>query len=178
MCCPFRKVADFLISLFDKWLAFTTITGYRPAIAAVHKGSPDGSSISSSSILSEFARSFFLKRPPLKHLVCSWSLPLILPSLAQVPYEPSEAAFMQHLSEMWLLATVRAFIMAVARGHTQHYQRSHHGCGEGVVTTTNVEGSSHIRFESRSIRLILVQNPRAGHSLSRDGPTKPAISQP
>ena len=57
---PFGKVADFLISLFDKGLAFTTIMGYGTAIVTVHKGFPDGSSVSSLNILSKLAKSMII----------------------------------------------------------------------------------------------------------------------
>ena len=49
-CDPYSaslgQVADFLIFLFDKGLAISSIRGYRSAIASCHRGFQDGSSIS------------------------------------------------------------------------------------------------------------------------------------
>ena len=60
------QIADFLVYLFDKGLAISTIRSYRSALASCHKGFQDGSSISGSSVLTRLCRSFFLKRPPVK----------------------------------------------------------------------------------------------------------------
>ena len=54
-CDPYSaslgQVADFLVFLFDKGLAISTIQGYHSAIASCHRGFQDGSSVSESSIL-------------------------------------------------------------------------------------------------------------------------------
>ena len=66
------QIADFLVYLFDKGLAISTIRSYRSALASCHKGFQDGSSISGSSVLTRLCRSFFLKRPPVKTLLPAW----------------------------------------------------------------------------------------------------------
>jgi len=58
----FGKVADFPVYLFHKGLAFTTIEDYHTAIAVVHKGFLDSSSVASLSILTKFSRSFYFLR--------------------------------------------------------------------------------------------------------------------
>ena len=81
-------IADFFISLFDKDLSLSSIRGYRSAIASVHKGFSNGSTMSNFPFLTRLFRSFFLKRPPSQSLVPSWSLPAVLRALAEAPFEP------------------------------------------------------------------------------------------
>ena len=81
-------VADFLISLFDKGLAVTTLRSYRSAIASCHRRFRDGSSVTNYPFLTRFLRSFFLKRPPSKTLIPTLSLPAVLKVLASAPFEP------------------------------------------------------------------------------------------
>ena len=47
-------IADFFISLFDKNLSLSSIRGYRSAIASVHKGFSNGSTVSNSLFLTCF----------------------------------------------------------------------------------------------------------------------------
>lgn len=99
-------VADFLISLFDKGRALSTIRGYRSAIAAIHVGFPDGSGVSKSHFLSKLLRSFFLQRPP---------NPKVFYALAKPPFEPLSKASLIHLT----VKTV--FLMAIAFGAAKEY---------------------------------------------------------
>ena len=87
-------IADFFISLFDKNLSIASIRGYRSAIASVHKGFSNGSTVSNSPFLTRLFRSFFLKRPPSRSLVPSWSLPAVLKVLAEAPFEPLQKVFL------------------------------------------------------------------------------------
>ena len=105
------QIADFLIYLFDKGLAISTIRSYRSAIASCHKGFQDGSSISGSSVLTTLCRSFFLKRPPVKTLLPAWSLPVVLRALSEAPFEPL------HKASLHCLAIKTAFLVAIASGH-------------------------------------------------------------
>ena len=78
--------ADFLISLFDKGRSLSTIRSYRSAVAAVHSGFADGSSVFSASQIAALLKSFSLKRPSFKPLdqhgvfPRCWLLWLVLPS--------------------------------------------------------------------------------------------------
>ena len=103
-------IADFLLSLFDKDLSISTIRGYRSAIASSHRGFADGSTVSNSLFISKLLKAFFLKRPPCRSLVPSWSLPSVLRCLAEAPFEPLHQASLPHL-------TIKtAFLIAIASG--------------------------------------------------------------
>ena len=139
-CDPYSaslgQVADFLIYLFDKGLAISTIRGYRSAIASCHRGFQDGSSISESSILSNLCKSFFLKRPPEKTLLPAWSLPVVLRALAEAPFEPL------HKISLHCLAIKTAFLVAIASG-----QRV------SALHALSIE-PGHVRWEPAGVRLV------------------------
>ena len=129
-------VADFFLSLFDKNLSIATIRGYRSAIASVHKGFSNGSTVSNSPFLTRLFRSFFLKRPPARSLVPSWSLPAVLRVLAEAPFEP-----LQKVS-LFFLTVKTVFLLAIASG-----QR----CSS--IHALSVE-PGHLRWENSGVRLI------------------------
>ena len=155
---PLGCVADFLISLFDKKRALSTIRGYRSAIAAVHSGFSDGSGISSSPYLSKLLRSFFLKRPPMTKLVPAWSLPRVLEALARPPFEPMATSSLHHLSMK------TAFLIAIASG--QRRSALHALC----LTP------GHIRWERRGVRLIPRAKYIAKNQTASSGPVEIFIS--
>ena len=95
---PLHRMVDFFIHLFDKGLALPTIRAYRSAIAVVHKGFADGSIVSNAPTLTKLFKAFFLKRPPSKRLLPSWSLPLVLKALARPPFEPLAQASLSYLT--------------------------------------------------------------------------------
>ena len=139
-CDPYSaslgQVADFLVFLFDKGLAISTIRGYRSAIASCHRGFQDESSISESSILSSLCRSFVLKRPPVKTLLPAWSLPVVLKALSEAPFEPL------HKASLHCLAIKTAFLVAIASGHRV-----------STIHALSIE-PGHIRWEPAGVRLI------------------------
>ena len=96
-CDPYSaslgQIADFLVFLFDKGLAISTIRVYRSAIASCHMGFQDGSSISGSSVLTKLCKSFFLKRPPIKTLLPAWSLPCGSSSSVKSSFRTSSQGF-------------------------------------------------------------------------------------
>lgn len=147
------KVADFLIYLFDKNLALSTIRSYRSAIASCHRGFSDGSSVSNSSFLSKICRSFLLKRPPVKSLTPAWSLPSVLKVLMQAPFEPLATTSLRNLT----LKTV--FLVAVASGHR--------------VSTLGALclDRGHIRWEPSGVRLI----PKPGFLAKNQGVSSPVV---
>ena len=130
------SIADFLLSLFDRGRAVSTIRGYRSAISAVHEGFPDGSSVSDSQDLGKLLKSFFLARPRNPQLTPSWSLPKVLDALAKPPFEPLAKASLLHLT----VKTV--FLVAVASS-----QR---------CSTLNALRVSpgHLRFDRLGVRLV------------------------
>ena len=79
--------------MFDKGLSVSSIRFYRFTIASCHFGLKkkkifeDGSTVSSSQVLSRFIRAFLLKRPRYRSLLPSWSLPAVLLALVMQPFE-------------------------------------------------------------------------------------------
>ena len=130
------SIADFLISLFDKGRSLSTIRGYRSAIAAVHSGFADGSSVSSAPQIAALLKSFSLKRPSFKPLTPAWSLPKVLDALARPPFEPLCSATLLHTS------IKTAFLMAIASGQRR----------SSLHALSVAPG--HIRWEGRGVRLI------------------------
>ena len=129
-------MADFFIHLFDKGLALPTIRSYRSAIGAVHKGFEDGTLVSNAPALTKLFRAFFLKRPPIRKLLPSWSLPRVLEALARQPFEPLAKASLMDL-------TIKtAFLVALASG--QRRSTLH------ALSTA----PGHIRWERDGVRLI------------------------
>ena len=125
--------------MFDKNLSVNTIRLYRSAIASCHSGFEDGSSVSSSPFLSRLIRSFTLKRPRVRSLLPSWSLPAVLRALAKEPFEPMSQASLRCVT----LKTV--FLVAIASGHRV-----------STLKALSVD-PGHIRFDPQGVRLI----PRA-----------------
>ena len=130
------EIADFLISLYDKNLACNTIRGYRSAIAVLHEGFANGESVSSSTFLSRLMKSFFLSRPSRRLLAPAWSLPQVLISLSQPPFEPMHNASLRDLT----IKTV--FLLAAASGQRR----------SSIHALTTAPG--HIRWEKNRVRLI------------------------
>ena len=129
-------MADFLITLFDKGLTISTIRGYRSAIAAIHTGFSDGSSVSTAPALGGLVRALFLKRPPSRRLLPSWSLPAVLDALGKPPFEPLGEASLRDLS----VKTV--FLLAIASGQRR----------SALHALSAAPG--HIRWERTGVRLI------------------------
>ena len=129
-------VVDFLISLFDKGLAFATLRSYRSPIASCHRGFWDGSSVTNSPFLTRLLRSFFLKRPPCKTLLPTWSLPAVLKVLASAPFEPL------HKASLRILTIKTAFLVAIASGHRV-----------SLLQALCVD-PGHLRWEASGVRLI------------------------
>ena len=139
-CDPYSaslgQIADFLVFLFDKGLAISTIRVYRSAIASCHMGFQDGSSISGSSVLTNLCKSFFLKRPPVKTLLPAWSLPVVLRALSKAPFEPL------HKASLHCLAIKTAFLVAIASVHRV-----------STLHALSVE-PGHIRWGPAGVRLV------------------------
>ena len=93
--------------LFEVALATGTVAHCRSAIAAVHDGFPDGSSVSDSRALSQLLKGRFVSRPPVRRLVPAWDLFSVLATLTGPPFEPLAKATLLHL-------TIKvAFLLAV-----------------------------------------------------------------
>ena len=134
--CPVGPLCDFFISLFDKGLSLATLRGYRSAVGSIHTGFPDGSTVSSSPFLTKLFRSFFLKRPPARSLLPSWSLPRVLQALAAPPFEPMNDASLMDVS------IKTCFLIAVASGQRR----------SSIHALSTAHG--HLRFEPDQVRMI------------------------
>ena len=110
------------------------------AIAAIHTGFPDGSSVSDNNTLHHLIRGMFVERPLVRKLVSSWDLFQTLDTLLRAPFEPMGSASLFHLS----IKVVFLMAIATARRHSE------------LHSLTVVDG--HIRWEPGGVRLI----PRAG----------------
>ena len=130
------KIAEFLVHLFDKNLALSTIRGYRSAISAIHRGFEDGLTVGSSTHLSRLMKSLFLSRPPQKKLSPSWSLSRVLRALSKAPFEP------MHSSPLANLTTKTTFLIAIACGRRRSFLHA--------LSTK----PGHVRWETNGVRLI------------------------
>ena len=133
---PVGKIADFIMHLFDKNLAISTIKGYRSAISAIHTGFSDGVTVSSSAHLTRLMKSLFLSRPPQKKLSPSWSLSRVLRALSKAPFEP------MHNSSLSNLTIKTIFLLAVACGRRRSFLHALSA------------RPGHIRWEINGVRLI------------------------
>lgn len=148
---PINKIADFLIALFDKGRSISTIRGYRSAIAAVHV---DGSSVSNSVTLGKLIRALFLKRPPTRKLLPSWSLPRVLEALAKPPYEPLGEASFKNVT----IKTV--FLIAIASGQRR----------SALHALSAAPG--HVRWERGGVRLLPAPSYIAKNQTASSGPVE------
>ena len=131
------KIADFLIHLFDKNRAISTIRGYRFAISAIHDGNlQDGETESSSKHLTRLVKSLILSRSAQKKLSPSWSLSRVLRTLTKAPFEP------MHSSSLMNLTIKTVFLLAVASGRKR-----------SLLYALTIS-SGHIRWEINGVRLI------------------------
>ena len=103
-----QQVADFLLHLFLLKRQVSTIKNYRSAIAAVHKGFPDGSTVSNNPVILQLLKGFFNRRPVTKKLPPSWSINDVLSRLAAPPFEPL------HNAPLELLTRKTLFLVAAA----------------------------------------------------------------
>ena len=90
---PLTEVAEFLENLRTIWhkgnpLAPSTFAGYRSAIAAIHQGFSDGSTVSSNADLSTLLKGIFVVTAKPRTLKETWDLPMVLRYLAGPPFEP------------------------------------------------------------------------------------------
>ena len=94
---PLTEVAEFLENLRTvrhkgNPLAPSTFAGYRSAIAAIHQGFLDGSTVSSNTDLSTLLKGIFVVTAKPRTLKETWDLPTVLRYLAGPPFEPLATA--------------------------------------------------------------------------------------
>ena len=129
-------IADFLLHIFNSGVQVNTVRGYRTAIAAIHSGFPDGSSVSDSRTLNHLIKGMFHDRPFSRPLVPAWSLSSVLESLSKPPFEPLGSASLKNLT----LKTV--FLVALASGRRR-------GAIQALSTA-----HGHLVFTPHGVRLV------------------------
>ena len=93
-----KEISDFIIFLHEsRNFKTSTLTGYRTAIASIHKGWYN-SSVSNNTILSKLIKGIFHSNPYSKKLLPSWDLPLVLNALTKPPFEPLRAIDLKFLT--------------------------------------------------------------------------------
>ena len=124
-----------MLSRFHSGLAVNTVRGYRTAIAALHSGFQDGSTLSSSSDLNLLISGMFISRPQVRTLVPPWSLTLVMEQLLKHPFEPMRSCSLKFLT----LKTV--FLVALCSGRRR-----------GALAALSLQ-PQYFRVENAGIRL-------------------------
>ena len=145
--------------LLDSGLTTGTVKNYRSAIAAIHPGFPDGSTVSDNGALSQLIKGMFVTRPPERKLVPSWDLFDVLSTLAGPPYEPMDCSTLLQLS------VKLAFLLAVVTSRRR-----------SELHALSVE-TGHIRWEPGGVRLVpttgfLTKNQSSSFTLRAYGPSE------
>ena len=130
------QVSKFLMSLFEEGKQVNTIKNYRSAIAAVHRGFPDGSAMGTNRVLSQLLQGMSNARPVVRSLAPSWSLSGVLRALASEPYEP------MHSCSLELLTRKTLFLVAAASARRR-------SCLQALSVKPG-----HIRFENHGVRMV------------------------
>ena len=138
---PLMEVAEFLENLRTirhkgNPLAPSTFAGYRSAIAAIHQGFSDGSTVSSNSDLSTLLKGIFVVAAMPRTLKETWDLPTVLRYLAGPPFEPLAMAPLKSV------AIKTAFLIQLASARRVSWV---HSCRIDP---------SHPRWENGGVRLL------------------------
>ncbi|PIK62609.1 hypothetical protein BSL78_00505 [Apostichopus japonicus] len=96
------QTAEFLLSLFREGKQVSTIKNYRSAIAAIHQGFPDGSTLGNNLDIAQLIKGMANRRPRVRRLAPSWGLSAVLHALAGPPYEPMANASLAALTKKTL----------------------------------------------------------------------------
>ena len=138
---PVAEVAEFLNGLRTvehkgKPLAPSTIAGYKSAIAAIHKGFLDGTTVSSNTDLSTLIKGLFVVSARPRTLNETWDLPTVLKYLAGPPFEPI------HTAPLRSVAVKTAFLLQLASARRGSWV---HSCRIDAC---------HLRWENGGVRLL------------------------
>ena len=133
---PIGDVADFLLEQFNQGKAINTVKGFCTAIAAIHSGFPDGSTVSTAKPLELLLRGMYLQRPTTRVLAPPWSMNVVLRALARAPFEPIQNC------PLFELSIKTAFLLAAASGRRR-----------GAIHALSLK-DGHIRFEETGVRLL------------------------
>ncbi|KAL0173812.1 hypothetical protein M9458_029780, partial [Cirrhinus mrigala] len=95
--CPVGSVLEFLQDRLSAGLTHSTLKVYVAAIAAYH-APLGGLSVGKNPLVTRFLRGALRLRPPVRPLVPSWDLSVVLEALCLPPFEPIEEISDRHLS--------------------------------------------------------------------------------
>ena len=135
---PLTEVAEFLENLRTirhkgNPLAPSTFAGYRSAIAAIHQGFPDGSTVSLNTDPSTLLKGIFVVAARPRTLRETWDLPTVLKYLAGPPFEPLHAALLKSVAIKMAFLIQLAFARRVIWVHSCRIAPSHLRWENGVV---------------------------------------------
>ncbi|KAJ8024145.1 hypothetical protein HOLleu_36791 [Holothuria leucospilota] len=105
---PVNALCSFFVSLFDEGKQVSTIKNYRSAIASVHSGFSDGSTVGSNQTILTLLKGMFNKRPPRRRLAPSWSINEVLSSFSSSPYEPIQNSPLDALTKKTIFLVAAA----------------------------------------------------------------------
>ena len=103
---PIAGILEFLQFLFNSGRAVSTIRSYTSAFTAI-RGRIEGYTFSTHPWIAQFLKAVLLKRPPVKTLVPTWDLDIVLTYLQSEVFEPMEEVPLS----LWTLKTV--FLLAI-----------------------------------------------------------------
>jgi hypothetical protein len=101
-----KDICDFLQDKLSAGIQWQTLKGYVAAIFACHR-SFTVHSLGKDRQIIQFLKGVFRIRPPIKPIVPSWDLHVVLQALAGAPFEPLNSASLKYLT----LKT--AFLLAI-----------------------------------------------------------------
>ena len=167
-------IADFLLDLFRKDTAHSTLVGYRSAIAGALKLS-QGVDYGSDPLLANLMRSISREKPRVSLRVPGWDLAFVLMSLTKPPFEPMSADGMP--LKLITLKTVFLTLLAsgARRGELHALSASIRSDTEWrwvtlkplpeFVSKTDLRTSGSMAFEGVTIKSLV---PYIGTDLSDD----------
>ena len=103
-----EQLTAFLSHLFAEGKQTRTIKNYKSAIASVHKGFADGSTLGNNQLIIQVLKGMFNRRPPTRKLAPSWSINDVLKVLSSPPYEPMDNAPLELLTHKTLFLVAAA----------------------------------------------------------------------
>jgi hypothetical protein len=92
-----NNIYDFLQDKLSAGIQWQTLKGYVAAISACHRGFTVHS-LGKDRRIVQFLRGAFRIRPPIKPIVPSWDLHVVLQALAGAPFEPLNSASLKYLT--------------------------------------------------------------------------------
>jgi len=97
-----------------------TVAGYRTAVATIHQGFEDGTTVSSNKLISDFLKGLFHTKAVPKPLSELWDLPLVLDYLSGRNFEPLGHASFRNVTRKAVFLVTLASGRRVSWVHACH----------------------------------------------------------